>query len=297
MITYKSFSRRIFEICNHFFFVVYSIIIILPFLNVISISFSSPQAIDRGQVGLFPVGFNVYAYIEIVNSAQFITSFANSVFVTFTFTILLISISLAAAYTIANKHTIGKIFMVNYLLVPMFFSGGLIPTYLIVTNLGMHNTYWALILPGLASSITVIIFRNAIDHMVPKELIESAEIDGAGHIILLFRIIFPVMLPIIATFTLFTAVGMWNEWFSTMIYITDPEKFTLQYTLRDLISFQSIQGSDDLSAAFSGKKIGNVNSRNLRMAALMVSIIPILFVYPFMQRYFIQGILVGAVKG
>jgi putative aldouronate transport system permease protein len=173
----------------------------------------------------------------------------------------------------------------------MFFSGGLIPSFLLVNNLGLSNTYLALILPGLISPFYIIVYKNVIDQL-PKEIMESAEIDGAGEFSLLFRIVLPLVLPMTMAFVIFSAVAYWNEWFGVLLYIKDKSMWTLQFQLRGILSFARLE---DTTINPPGLQL--IHPDNLKMAALMLTTLPIIIVYPFLQKYFIKGQFVGAVKG
>ncbi|WNQ13189.1 carbohydrate ABC transporter permease [Paenibacillus aurantius] len=291
MVQYRSFSRTLFQIFNYTFFLVFSLSILVPFINSISVSLSSPGAITSGKVGLWPVGFQLNAYKQIIGNSTFIRSFLNTVGLTAINTVLSVGISLCAAYALAHKLFVGRRVAFTYILITMFFSGGMIPTYLLVRGLGLGNTYWALILPGLVSPFQIILYKNIIDQL-PKELMESAEMDGAGEFSLLFRIVLPLVLPMTMAFVIFSAVGHWNTWFDVLLYIKDKSMWTLQYQLREILSTSALQA--DPANPFRDLA---VHPENVKMAALMITILPIVVIYPFVQKYFIHGQFVGAVKG
>jgi len=289
---YRSPSRIVFEWINGIFMVIFSASILIPFINVLAISLSDAQAARRGLVGLWPVGWQFDAYVQLAGNYRFLHSFGNTIFLTITNTTLVILLSLASAYALSNKNLLGKTPIFYYFIITMFFNGGLVPTYLLVTNLGLYNTYWALILPSVVSIFYIIIFKNVIDQL-PKELMESAEIDGAGDFRLLFRIVLPLVLPMTMAFVIFSVVGYWNEWFSVLIYTRDQNLWTIQYQLRDLLATSELSAEKTLFLPDQVK----VDPKNLKMAALMTTVLPIVAVYPFVQKYFIHGQLVGAVKG
>lgn len=291
---HRSLGERLFDWFNYLLFVLFCLTILVPFINAISISLSSYEAASIGKIGLWPQGFNLEAYHKLVNSKQFIRTFMNTVFLTVVNTTLVILLSLAAGYVMANKHLVGKQFLFTVLLIPMYFSGGLIPTYLLVNKLGLNNTYWALILPGIINIFYIIVFRNQINQL-PQELIESAEIDGASEWRILFHIILPLVLPMAMAFVVFSAVAYWNEWFNVLIYIRDKKMWTLQFQLRDILISAELIDSEMEKSLFSSETL--IHPNNLKMAALMLTILPIIIVYPFVQKYFIHGQLVGAVKG
>lgn len=289
---YRSPSRIVFEACNIIFMTLFSASILIPFFNVLAISVSDAKAVRQGLVGLWPVGFQLDAYKQLIDNYTFMRSMLNTVFLTVLNTSLVILFSLSSAYALASKNLIGKTPIFYYFIITMFFSGGLVPTFLLVNNLGLYNTYGALIFPSVVSIFYIIVFKNVIDQL-PKELLECAEIDGAGDFKILFRIVLPLVLPMTMAFIIFSAVGYWNEWFSVLIYTRDHELWTLQYQLRDLLTTSELSKE---KLQFLPDKMA-VDPRNLKMAALMTTVLPIIAIYPFVQKYFIHGQLVGAVKG
>ncbi|WP_246067070.1 carbohydrate ABC transporter permease [Paenibacillus koleovorans] len=291
---YKTKAGKVFEIMNYLFFVLFSLSILIPFVNAIAISLSSYSALAKGSVGLWPKGFTWESYYTLAYSKQFLRTFLNTVFLTAVNTSLVIVISLAAGYALSHKHLLGKKFLFPYLIITMYFSGGLIPSYILINGMGLSNTYWALILPNVINVFYIIVFRNSISQL-PQELIESAEIDGASEWRILYKIILPLVLPMAMAFVIFSAVAYWNEWFGVLIYIRERSMWTLQFQLRDILINSMLFDSEmQNSAATSGPR---VHPDNLKMAALLLTILPIIVVYPFVQKYFVHGQLVGAVKG
>lgn len=296
---YKSNSRKIFEIFNYIFLTLFCASIILPFINAISISLSGYGPASRGEVTFYPIEFTIDAYKKIIYSWHFIRCFMNTVFLTLVITVFQIINCLAAGYVLANKNMPYRKVIFNFFLIPMYFSGGLIPTYLLINNtLHLNNSWLALILPQLTTTFYIIIFRNYIAGL-PPDIIESAEIDGASEYTILFKIIIPLVVPMLAAFAIIIAVGVWNEWFGTMIYIRDKNKWSLQYKLRDILSNADFNEDPNSPMAQSRADSANlqVYPQSVKMAAMMVTILPIITVYPFLQKYFIHGVIVGAVKG
>jgi len=276
------------------FFVILCLTILIPFFNAIAISLSSYDGIVRGGIGIWPHGFNLGGYHKLITNGQFLRTIFNTVFLTGVNTFLVIIISLASGYALANRHMIGKSIIFYYIIIPMYFSGGLIPTYLLVNKLGLHNSFLALILPNVISMFYMIVFKNSIEQL-PRELLDSAEIDGASEPRILVNIIFPLILPMCMAFVVFSAVGYWNEWFGVLLYITDNTKWTLQFQLRDILVNAAL--ADATTQAAIIQDADRVNPENLKMSALMITVLPIIAIYPFVQKYFIHGQLVGAVKG
>lgn len=288
---YLSPSRIVFQFFNYTFFVLFCISILVPFINAIAISLSSYQGVLSGKVGLWPIDFQLDSYMKIAGNYTFLRSFVNTVILTVINTILSVTVSLCAAYALSHKMFVGRNVAFTYILITMFFSGGLIPTYLNVMNLGLGNTYLALILPVLVSPFYIIVYKNVIDQL-PKELMESAEIDGAGEFRLLFRIVLPLVLPMTMAFVIFSAVAHWNQWFNVLLYIKNKSMWTLQFQLREILNNARLE--DEVLNPL-GEQI--IHPENLKMAALMVTVLPIVVIYPFVQKYFIHGQFVGAVKG
>lgn len=291
---YRSTSRIVFEYCNYAIFTIFCISILLPFLNAISISLSGYDPVAEGIVKLWPKDFNFGSYAVLTSNDTFVRSFINTVCLTIINTAQVIIFSVCAGYALTRPDLVGKKVFFYYILITMFFSGGLIPTYLLVNSLGIANTYLALILPSFASVFYIIVFKNVIDQL-PKDLMDAAEMDGAGEFSILFRVILPMVLPMTAAFTIFSAVGYWNEWFNVLLYIRDSSMWTLQYQLRDILVNHNLTFDPDQATLV--RSFEPIHPANIKMAALMITILPIIIVYPLVQKYFIHGQLVGAVKG
>lgn len=290
----ESASRKVFVVFNYIFFTLFSISILVPFLNCIAISFSSYGAVTSGEVGIWPVGWDLQAYKRLVVNIQLWRTFGNTIIITVVNTVLTIAIALMTAYALANKYLIGKGAFMVFFLIPYYFGGGLIPTYLVITQLGLKNNFLVYILPSITSIYYIIVFRNIIAGL-PKELMESAEIDGASQPRILFSIIIPLIIPTIAAFIVFSAVGNWNTWFSSMVYMDDRKDWLLQYQLREILMGSGMQNAEMESSLADREH--QVHSDTTKMAALMITVLPIIIIYPFVQKYFVKGVLVGAVKG
>lgn len=265
------------------------VVCLYPFLNIIAKSFSSEGPIMAGEVYLVPKGFNTIAYQIVLGSSRFWKSFRSSVFVTLVGTVLNVTLTSFVAYAISRNNLPGQKLITILYVFTMLFGGGLIPTYLVVTNSGLYNTLWALIIPGLVSPFNLILMRNYF-HTIPESLEESAKIDGASHFTVLFRILIPLSLPSIATISLFCAVGYWNEYFNALIYLSDRSIAPIQIYLREIL----LQASDaDLN---NMDLIMTVAQEAVRGATVFVATVPILMIYPLLQKYYVQGMTVGAVK-
>ncbi|WP_028547341.1 carbohydrate ABC transporter permease [Paenibacillus sp. UNC451MF] len=265
---------------------------LLPFANVLSKSVSEEWAVVSGKVGILPVGFQLKTMAYVVTSSQFLNSFLISVLVTVTGTLLSILITAVTAYPLSKRHLpFMNVIMVLFVFT-MMFSGGIIPNYLLMKNLGLINSLWSLILPATISVFNLLVIKSYYESL-PEALEDSAKIDGARTFTILFRIILPLSGPVIATIALFYAVYYWNDFFNPMLYINDPSLKPLQLYLRDIV-----MDADSSSALNkSVDDLMNVSPEGVRAATVVASTVPILLVYPFLQKYFIKGVLIGSVKG
>ena len=285
-------------------FIIYVVVILLtlscliPLMNVISLSFSSSQAVASNKVGLWPEEFTFAAYEKIINDAQFWRSFGLSVFRVAMALIINLFMIVTLAYPLSKSVKVfrsRKVFM-NIMVFAMLFSGGMIPSYLVVRYLGLINSVWALILPGAVPIGSVILVMNFF-RSVPKSLEESALLDGANPWQILTRIYIPISLPSLATVSLFSIVGSWNDFFGGLIYITKVENYPLMTYIQSLSVniAETLQKAGGMSTQ-QLQALLSVSNRNLNAAKIVVAIVPLLVIYPFLQKYFVQGIVVGAVK-
>jgi putative aldouronate transport system permease protein len=291
MVLYRSPLRVVFEVFLYVFFLAFLALVLVPLMNVVAVSLSSKDAVMSFRVSVLPVEFQTKAYELILSSRVFLSSFGNTLLVTVANTAFTIVIAACAGYALANRSFVGARVVFGYFLFAMYFSGGLIPFYLTVNAYGLNNTRLALILPYLVSVFYIIVFRNTIARL-PREIVESAEVDGAPDRAILFRIVLPLLLPMVAAFTIISAVGFWNMWFPVLIFIRDQSKWTLQYLLRHTYTNPGM----GVYAEGIVENPENINPEHLINAAIVCTIAPIIVIYPFLQRYFIHGVLVGAVK-
>jgi putative aldouronate transport system permease protein len=265
---------------------------IIPILQVLTNSLSPPDVINSYGFHLIPTKFDLSGYKTVLQDDRIWTAYGYTIIRTLLGTSITVLLTFLGAYPLSKALLPNRKLWTSLIVVTMFFSGGMIPSYLLVKNLGMMNSMWALVLPAAISTYMLLVTRSFLAGL-PDSLEESAKIDGANDILILFRIILPLSLPIIATVALYSAVSNWNAWFDAMIYIQDQKKQVLQIILRNIL----LVGTDPmLEQASSGNKL-TVSAENLKMATLMVSILPILVVYPFLQKYFIKGALIGSIKG
>jgi len=293
MIEDKSLSSRMLDIVVHLTMLVVLVTTLYPVLFVLASSFSSRIAVDTGQVTIFPIGFNIDNYRMVFGNARIMRSFFNSIHYTAVGTFMNLMVTGMMAYALSRRQLAFRRFYTWGVIIPLYFSGGLIPTFLLVAvDLGLHGSMWALILPNLVHITNLIIMRTFFQNL-PLELEESASIDGANDLTIFFRIILPLSKPVIFTIALFYLVGYWNSWFNAFIYLPDPNMAPLQLVIREIIVMGQAAADVDATDAV----LGDVNVNGLRFATLFVSMIPMLCVYPFIQKYFVQGVMIGSLKG
>jgi putative aldouronate transport system permease protein len=264
-----------------------------PFLFLLASSFSSYSAIG---ISLIPKEPTYSAYIKVIQNPNILSGFRNTVVRVLLGTSLTMAATVFTAYPLSKRSFPNRSLWTGLFVFTMFFSGGLVPSYLLVRSLGIHNTVWALVLPGLISTYNMIIMRNFFMN-IPLELEESATIDGAGDFSVLFRIILPVSGPILATVLLWTMVGHWNAYFDSIIYITSGSKQVLQQVLRRVVLEGNLQMVMENPGLADVPGAGYENADAIKAATVITATIPIILVYPFLQKYFVKGILVGSLKG
>jgi putative aldouronate transport system permease protein len=284
-------GERIFSLVNHTALALFGLLALAPFIHIIAQSFSSYRAIMSGEVVLWPVDFTNYAYQEIFKDGAFIRSFIVSTERTVFGTAVNVALTCLLAYPLSRAYIKGRNLIIFMMVFTMIFSGGMIPTYLLVKEAGLLNSFWAYIVPGALSAFNVIIMKNFFQS-VPLELEESAKMDGCGNLSVLFRIFIPLSMPAIATIALFHGVHHWNSFFDAVLYVNDKSLLPLQVYLRNLIQFNTtdIHLNDTLEQQLLALE-------SVKGAAIVVSTIPMLLVYPWLQKYFVKGIMLGSVKG
>ena len=280
------------QIINYALLTLLAFICLYPFLNVIAYSLSGYNAVLSGRVTFFPIDFNVDAYKQILGKTQIWNAMRTTVIVTLVGTALSLVLTIFAAYGLSRRDLPGRKALTGMILFTMYFGGGMIPTFLVVKATGLYDTIGALFIPQAVNVFNFIVMRTFFLNL-PESLEEAARIDGASYMKVLFKIVLPLSLSIIATIGLFYAVGYWNTYFDALLYIQNPDKYTLQLRLRSLLFGEELNNS---GANLEG--IGTqVMTQSLKMATVAVSTIPILIVYPWLQKYFVKGVMVGSVKG
>lgn len=285
-----SHSRRVFVVLNVLFMLAVIVTCLYPILHIIFASFSSAgQLMNVSGLLWHPVGFSTAAYEAIFSNSVILNGYKNTLFILVVGTSLSLVMTIAAAYVLSSKDVFWKPFIMMLIIITMYFQGGLIPTYLTIKNLGLYDTLWSVILPVAISSYNLIIMRTYFMN-IPDSLIESAELDGAGDFTKIRHIIIPLSGPIIAVMVLYYGVGYWNSWFTATMYISAKAKQPLQVILREILIL------NETTALQGGDKGLNI-SETIKYATIVVVMMPILIIYPLLQKYFISGVMVGAVKG
>ncbi|KRE67451.1 ABC transporter permease [Paenibacillus sp. Soil750] len=278
---------------NYTLLILFTFICIFPFINTLANAFSSSHAIQTGKVVLWPVDFQLDAMKSVVTDSNIIRSLGVTIYITVVGTALNMLFSITTAYPLSRKDLKGRKYFMNFMIVTMVFSGGMIPSYLLIKSLGLLNSLWALMLPGLISAFNVIIMKSFFQDL-PEELREAAVMDGCGNLRYLAQVVLPLSGAVLATISLFYAVGHWNSYFAAVLYIDDSALYTLQVKLRNILllaqmdtSLETMQSLDNL----------NVIEESLKGATIVFATVPILIVYPFLQKYFVKGSFLGSVKG
>ena len=272
----------------------FALVTLYPLIYIVSMSFSSSRAILSGEVKLLPVEANVEAYTNIIKSGQIFTAMKNTLIVTIIGTGLNMIFTIMAAYPLSKSRLMFKRVITWLVMFTMMFSGGMVPAFILVKLLGLVDTFWALWLPPLISVYNMIILRTFFQGL-PQSLEEAAAIDGANELYILFKIVLPLSKSVLATIGLFYAVGFWNNYMDAMIYLSDSNKFTLMVRLRQMLANMS-----DQLLTSSGEGTANSSSitpEAVKAASIVVSTLPIMCVYPFLQKYFVKGVMIGSVKG
>jgi putative aldouronate transport system permease protein len=296
MVESKSISARIGRIVIHTIVISLGLICMIPLWNIVATSFSSSEAVTANAVGLIPVNFTTETYKMIMEDAQFWRSFGISIQRVILSLIINMVLIVLMAYPLSKSTRVfkGRNIYMNLLIFSMLFSGGMIPTYLVVKNLNLLNTIWSLVLPGAVQVFSIILIMNFFIG-IPKSLEEAAIMDGANPLQILVKVFIPISLPALATVALFSIVGNWNDFFSGLIYMTKVSNYPLMTYIQSL----SISIEEMLKSGASSNSLENmmqVSNKNLNAAKIVVSIIPLLVIYPLLQKYFIHGIVVGSVK-
>lgn len=280
-----------FTILNAFFMLLFCVIILYPVLNVISVSFSQDAYVYSGTVTFYPKGFQTQSYSTVLSSYSLWRSFANSIFVALAGTFFTLVFTSLAAYPMAFGKFYGKKLYVFMIMLTMWFGGGMIPTFLVMSKLGLVGSLWSLIVLSLLSAYNIVVLRSAY-HGIPGSLIESAQLDGANDFRILLQIVTPLSKATLATIGLWSLVGHWNAFTNPVIYLKDYSQYTLQVVLRDVV----LSTNAEMYGITGGDDAAHLIPEQIRNATIVVAMVPMLIIYPFLQRYFVKGTMIGSVK-
>ncbi|MEH7119973.1 carbohydrate ABC transporter permease [Neobacillus vireti] len=291
----KSKEDKIFDAINFIFLTLICLAVLYPLYFVVIASISNPDLVYNGSVWLLPKEITFEGYKRIFSDPKIWLGYKNTIIYTVLGTAIQVSLTLMAAYALSRKDLYGKSFFMLMILFTMFFSGGLIPTYLVVKDLGMLNTMWAMIIPKAIAVWNLIVARSFFESSIPNELLEAGKIDGCSNTKFFLKIVLPLSKPIIAVMVLFYAVGNWNSYFDALIYLNDESLYPLQLILRNILiqNQLSVQMLSDLDNLAAQQHVGEI----IKYGVIIVAAIPLLIVYPFVQKYFVKGVLIGGVKG
>lgn len=288
----RSINRIAFNIINYGILIAAAVLCVIPLVNVLAVSISSSTAAAANQVSLVPVGFNLSAYSYVLERSAFWVSFRITIVRCLLGIVLNVTIAILMAYPLSksSRELFGRNVYMGLLIFAMLFNGGLVPFMLTMKSLGLMDTLWGLVLPTAVPIYSVLLVMNNIK-MLPKEVEESARIDGASYPMTLFKILVPMLRPVIATITLFSFVNHYNAWFDGLVLMNDIKKYPLQTFLSQVVR------SIDVKSMEETKMYKDINNRTLKAAQLFISLVPILLIYPFLQKFFTKGLIVGSVKG
>lgn len=288
-------SDRLFNVLNYTLLFLFFLTVLYPCLYIVSASFSSIEAVISGKVWLWPVGIGLRGYKAVFDNKLVMSGFLNSLFYTGAGTLINVILTIMAGYPLARKDFIGRNLIMMIFVFTILFNGGLIPTYMLVKDLGLLNSRWSMILPSAMSVFNVIITRTYFQVTLPNEMLEAAQVDGCTDFKFLLKVVLPLSGPIIAVMTLFYAVGHWNSYFSALLYLHDQHLYPLQLVLRGILIQNEI--SPDMLMDERDLIARQGLSDLLKYSLIVVATVPMLLVYPFVQKYFVKGVMIGSIKG
>ena len=288
-------SDRAFTIFNYVVLTLFLIAVAYPLIYVFSASMSDPRSVISGKMWLWPVDITFDGYRAVFRNSRIVTGFQNSLFYTVVGTFISVTLTILAAYPLSRKDLAGRNVIMFLFVFTLLFGGGLIPTYLVVREVGMLNTRWALIIPAALSVYNMIITRTFFQSTIPDELLEAAQLDGCSDFRFVKDVVIPLSGPIIAVNALFYAVGQWNQYFNALIYLTNPDLFPLQLILREILVQNQVDFSQisDVNQLMARQQLQDL----LKYSLIVVASAPVLIIYPFVQKHFVRGVLIGSLKG
>ncbi|MCM2997053.1 carbohydrate ABC transporter permease [Paenibacillus cellulositrophicus] len=288
-------SERITGIGIYVLLGVVTLIVLYPLFFVLIASVSNPGSVIRGEVWLWPKGFSLIGYERLFGNKELLRGFMNTVMYTVVGTALNVVMTVAGAYPLSRADFKGRHFFTFLIVFTMFFGGGMIPTYLLIKSLGLLNTFWAMIIPSAVSVWNILIMRTFFQSSIPKEVQEAAFMDGCSNIKILLKVVLPLSGPVLAVMVLFYAVGHWNAYFSALLYLSDRDLYPMQLFLREILVQNQMQEMVDISDDTLARSL--MDAEAIKYAAVIVTNLPMLILYPFLQKYFVKGVMVGAIKG
>ena len=293
-------ADKIFLVFVYFFLAIALLIVLYPLIYIVSASISNPHLVNSGEMWLLPKGVTFEGYRTLLGNSSIWRGYLNTIYYTVLGTSINLLVTLPCAYALSRDDFYGRRAFTNFMLVTMFLSGGLIPSYLLIRSLGMLNTVWALVIPGAVSVYNVVVTRTFFQTTIPREIEEAAIVDGCSDFRLFMQIVLPLSTPIIAVMALFYGVGHWNSFFSALIYLSDKSMYPLQMILREILILQDMSSntvsnvtSEMASMLYSKQQLAEV----IKYGVMIVSSLPVIIVYPFLQKYFVKGMMVGSIKG
>jgi putative aldouronate transport system permease protein len=287
-------TDRVFMLCVYLLLTVFLAVVLLPLIYIVASSFSSPEAVSSGRVLFWPVEFSLRGYKAVFENPQVVQGYVNSLFYTVVGTVVSVVMTVAIAYPMSRRTLVGRNLVMSLILFTMLFTGGLIPTYLVVQQVGLLDTRWALIVPQAIGVWQVIIARTYFRTVIPEELVEASQLDGCGDLRFLWSVVIPLAKPMIAVIALMYAIYQWNSYFDALIYLKNPDLFPLQIVLRNILILNTYSGGAiDASVVLQRQQLADL----LKYSLIVVASVPVLLIYPFVARYFTKGIMIGAVKG
>ncbi|HTG68695.1 MAG TPA: carbohydrate ABC transporter permease [Candidatus Udaeobacter sp.] len=291
----KTKGDLLFDVINYTVLTIGMLLILYPLYFVLIASFSDPNRIFSGEIWLFPKGLTLDGYDRIFKDAMIWIGYGNSLLYAVVGTAISVTLTLLAAYPLARKDFVGRGLFMWFFMFTMFFSGGLIPTYLLIKDLNMLNTIWALVLPGAAGVFNIIIVRTFFQSTIPDEMREAAFIDGCSNTRFFVSMVLPLSKPIIAVMVLYHVVGFWNGFFDAMIYLNEETKFPLQLVLRNILVQNQVNSSMMIDVESYAAKMRVTEL--IKYGVIIIASLPLLVLYPFLQRYFVKGVMIGSIKG
>ncbi|MGH1707678.1 carbohydrate ABC transporter permease [Enterococcus gallinarum] len=293
-------ADKIFLVFVYFFLAIALLIVLYPLIYIVSASISNPHLVNSGEMWLLPKGVTFEGYRTLLGNSSIWRGYLNTIYYTVLGTSINLLVTLPCAYALSRDDFYGRRAFTNFMLVTMFLSGGMIPSYLLIRSLGMLNTVWALVIPGAVSVYNVVVTRTFFQTTIPREMEEAAIVDGCSDFRLFMQIVLPLSTPIIAVMALFYGVGHWNSFFSALIYLSDKSMYPLQMILREILILQDMSSntvsnvtSEMASMLYSKQQLAEV----IKYGVMIVSSLPVIIVYPFLQKYFVKGMMVGSIKG